>query len=297
MEGSSRRQKSNFELRTSNFELPRSMSEGRRSLVRYSRLYLGLCRYGLARELAFRGNFLIKLFVEVLWLFILLAFYETVFTKTATVASWSRSEYLFFVGCYFALAGLIEALFLHNCNEFADLVRTGDLDFYLLKPIDEQFLVTCREIDWSSAANVLMGMGVMASALYEMGWKFDLGRVAIFALLFLCGVMIAYSFLVALTSIAVWFKRNQSLYELWWLFTSLMRYPREIFSGSLAEQLGWVFTYVLPILVVVSVPADALVRVFQPRLAAFMAAVAIASMFLTRKFFRAALQRYRSASS
>jgi viologen exporter family transport system permease protein len=267
------------------------------SSARYLRLYFGLCRYGLARELAFRGNFMIKLFVEVLWLFILLAFYETIFTKTNQVATWSKPEYLFFVGCYFALAGLIETLFLQNCNEFADLVRTGDLDFYLLKPIDEQFLVTCREIDWSSAANVLMGMGVMASALYEMGWPFHAGRLAVFVLLFLCGVMIAYSFLVALTSISVWFKRNQSLYELWWLFTSLMRYPREIFSGSLAGQMGWFFTYVMPVLIVVSVPADTLVRALNPRLAAFMAVVALAAIYLSRKFFRAALQRYRSASS
>jgi ABC-2 type transport system permease protein len=33
-------------------------------------------------------------------------------------------------------------LFLDNCNEFAELVRTGDLDGLLLKPIDEQFLIT-----------------------------------------------------------------------------------------------------------------------------------------------------------
>ncbi len=36
-------------------------------LGRYLRLYLALGRYGLARELAFRGNFLVKLFVEVLF--------------------------------------------------------------------------------------------------------------------------------------------------------------------------------------------------------------------------------------
>jgi ABC-2 type transport system permease protein len=276
----------------------RSEAEVVKALVRYSRLYLGLCRYGLARELAFRGNFLIKLFVEVLWLFILLAFYQTIFTKTDHVAGWSRAEYLCFVGCYFALAGLIEALFLQNCNEFADLVRTGDLDFYLLKPIDEQFLVTCREIDWSSAANVVMGIGVMAGGLYEMGWSFDLGRLAIFLILFLCGILIAYSFLVLLTSIAVWFKRNQSLYELWWLFTSLMRYPREIFNGSLGGPMGWFFTFVLPVLLVVSVPADTLVRrVFNPKMAAFMVLVTVASLYLSRKFFRHALQHYRSASS
>ena len=45
--------------------------------------------------------------------------------------------------------------------KIADLVRSGDLDFYLLQPIDEQFLITCRSIEWSTAPNVLMGAVVM----------------------------------------------------------------------------------------------------------------------------------------
>src|SRR5713101_396278 len=142
-------------------------------LGRYLRLYFALGRYGLARELAFRGNFLVKLFVEVLWLFILIAFYQTVFAKTRVIADWTQPQYLFFLGCYFAMEGLIETLFLGNCNEFADLIRTGDLDFYLLKPIDEQFLVTCRKIDWSTAPNFIMGAAVMGLALWQMGWAFD----------------------------------------------------------------------------------------------------------------------------
>src|ERR1700757_1886723 len=106
------------------------LGEKVQGLSRYVRVYLALARYGLARELAFRGNFVIKLFVEVLWLAIVLAFYETIFTKTSSVASWTRTEYMFFVGCYFALLALIEGLFLSNCSEFAELVRTDDLDFY-----------------------------------------------------------------------------------------------------------------------------------------------------------------------
>src|SRR5207245_2897121 len=132
-----------------------------KGVARYLRLTAALARYSLARELAFRGNFLVKICVEVLWLSILLVFYRTVFTKTSIVADWKESEYLFFVGCYFALEGMVETLFLENCNEFSDLVRSGDLDFYLLKPIDEQFLLTCRKIDWSTAPNVLMGVVFM----------------------------------------------------------------------------------------------------------------------------------------
>jgi ABC-2 type transport system permease protein len=267
------------------------------TLARHVRLYMALARFGLARELAFRGNFLVKLAVEVIWLFILLAFYRTIFSKTSHVATWNEGEYLFFVGCYFALSGLVESLFLANCNEFADLVRTGDLDFYLLKPIDEQFLITCRDIDWSSIANVIMGGAVMVIALYSMDWVFQPWLVCEFFAMFLCGIAIAYSCLVFLTSVAVWFKRNQSLYEMWWLFTSLMRYPREVFSGPWAAPMGWFFTFIVPILLVVNVPASALLKVLQPPMVAFTLAVAIVLLFLSRVFFRAALRRYRSASS
>src|SRR4051794_34037040 len=158
--------------------------------IRYVRLMGSLGRYALARELSFRGNFLSKISVEVLWLGILLAFYRTIFGRTSAIASWDEPQYLFFVGCYFALNGLIETLFLENCDGFADLVRTGDLDFLLLKPIDEQFLITCRKVDWSTAANVFMGAGVMILSLVQMHWTFDPGRVAAFLIAFFCGVMI-----------------------------------------------------------------------------------------------------------
>jgi ABC-2 type transport system permease protein len=265
--------------------------------ARYLRLILALSRFGIARELAFRSNFVVKVLVEVLWLCILLAFYRTVFSKTTAVAGWSEAEYLFFVGTYFALAGLIEALFLSNCNEFADLIRTGDLDIYLLMPIDEQFLVTCRNIDWSAASNVVTGGAVMSLALYQLNWAFDAGKLLLFAGLFVCGIAIAYSLLVILTSTSVWLKRNQSLYEMWWLFTSLMRYPRELFQGPLATPLGNFFWYIVPVLLVINIPARFLVRVIEPWSIAFMAVAAVVLLFASRWFFRYALRRYRSASS
>jgi ABC-type uncharacterized transport system permease subunit len=70
---------------------------------RYLRMLAALGQYTLKRELAFRGNFLVKVSVEVLWLAIMIAFYRTVFARTSTIANWTEPQYFFFVGCFFAL--------------------------------------------------------------------------------------------------------------------------------------------------------------------------------------------------
>lgn len=267
------------------------------AFARYLRLWSALARYSLTRELAFRFNFLIKMFVEILWLSILLLFYHTVFAKTSMVASWDREQYLFFVGCYFTMGGILETFFLENCNSFADLIRTGDLDFYLLKPVDEQFLISCRTVDWSCVPNILMGIGVMSIAVWQGGWNVDVQTVLLFALVFLCGAVLAYGFLFMLTAASVWFLRNQSLYEAWWLFTTLMRYPREIFQGTVANAVGFVFSFVIPIMLVTNIPAHVMLQTVAPGMLPYLVGATLAVLWVSRRFFKYALRRYRSASS
>lgn len=265
---------------------------------RYVRLWFSLAKFSLLGELAFRGNFLIKVFVELLWLGILLLFNFTVFQQTRTIAEWDVNQYLFFIGCYFAMGGLIETLFLENCNQFADLIRTGELDFFLLKPIDEQFLVSCKHIDWSCAPNIVLGGAVMGYALWANDWPFDFFQIVLFLVMFASGAILAYGFLLILTSASVWLMRNQSLFEMWWLFSMLMRYPREIFKGDWASPAGLFFSFVVPIMLVTNVPANIMVKALEPWWIAWYAlGAAVLVAWGSRRIFRAALRQYRSASS
>src|SRR5947209_882547 len=117
--------------------------------LRYFRLLGSFARFSLLGEMAFRGNYLMKVAVEILWLILMLVFYETIFRQTSSIAGWTEGEYLFFLGTYYALEGVMETFFLGNCSEFSELVRSGDLDLILIQPIDEQFLVSFRNIEWS----------------------------------------------------------------------------------------------------------------------------------------------------
>ena len=265
---------------------------------RYLRLMRAFARFTLLNEMAFRANFLVKISVELIWLGLLLIFYDTVFRLTSAIEGWNHAQFLIFLGIYYALEGVIETFFLENCNEFSDLVRKGDLDIYLLKPIDEQFLVTCRKIDWSTAPNIAVGIGVVSWGVSQLpDWRFDPGWVLLFIGVFVCGVAMAYSFLVMLMATAVWLVRNQSLMELWWLFTTLMRYPRDIYVGKLASPIGVFFSFVVPILLVIYVPAQSLLQRIDLAFLGVMLAATVFLLMTSRIFFRRALQSYRSASS
>jgi ABC-2 type transport system permease protein len=267
------------------------------SLFRYLRLFRAFGRFSLLNEMAFRTNYLLKITVEILWIVLLLLFYRTIFARTSVVADWTEAEYMFFLGCYYSIEGLMETLFLVNLLDFTEQVRKGDLDMMLMIPVDEQFIVSSRSIDWSTVPNILMGVGLMIYGMTRMGWPVTFLQAAVFAVTFPCALAMCYSFLLMLSSTAVWMVRNQSMYELWWLFTSLMRYPKEIFTGRLGAPVGMLFTFLIPVLLVSNVPARTLAKALEPWLAAYMIVATAVLLAGSRWVFRRALRSYRSASS
>src|SRR5690606_30110525 len=116
----------------------------------------------------------------------------------------------------------------------------------------------------------------------------------------LCGVAILYSLMIALAATSVWLGRNQTLYDFWFYVTNFSRYPREIYTGPLGDPLRLAFTYVVPIMIVVNVPARLLAQPMQPEnwnLALFALLATAASLCVSRWMFKRSLEAYRSASS
>jgi ABC-2 type transport system permease protein len=270
------------------------------ALLHCFRIWGASARNELARAVSFRANVLLMMGVEVLWFVVLLIFYDTLFgqTPTGTIAGWSRAEFLIFLGCYFALEGTLETFVLRNCTDFAELVRTGDLDALLSKPADAQFLVTLRQVDLRAVPNIVLGLGTMIRGASLVGAPISAAQAAGFALLFCAGLALAYSLLVGLMSVAVFTVRQQSLHELWWLLTTFWRNPPEIFERAGLTQIVRAFTYLVPFMLIVQVPTSAiLLRVFDPTAAGLLIASSLAALVVSRCVFFGALRHYTGTGS
>jgi ABC-2 type transport system permease protein len=92
--------------------------------------------------------------------------------------------------------------------------------------------------------------------------------------------------------------RNTSLMEMWWLLTTVMRYPRGIYEGGWAGMVGVFFWYMVPVLLVINVPAAVIIdRVLDPWSIGLMLLATAVMCWLSRRYFLHALRSYRSASS
>lgn len=257
-------------------------------------------RNSLVREMAFRGNFLIEVVTNAFWFTAQLVFFSLIFGSIRQMNGWTREQYFAFMATGMIINTLIEAFFMPNCANFSELIRTGNLDFALLKPIDTQFLISFEKLDLGALCHLLFPLGLLGYALTELGSPLGLSQVAMYILLVAVGVAFFYSLMIILAATSVWFGRNQGLYEFWFYITVFARYPRNIYEGSVAaDVLRMVFSYVVPILLVVTVPAEVIVgNVLQPSwITAVSLAAALGGLFVSRRVFQLALKSYRSASS
>jgi ABC-2 type transport system permease protein len=235
-----------------------------------------------------------------------LGFYVLVFEYTPMIghqSGWGKYEFFVFLSTTLLVNSLVQALFMTNADEFSELIRNGSLDFALLKPIDTQFLVSLQRIDWSALANFLFGLFLLGFSLWRLDYRPGLAQGLLYPLYVLCGVAILYSLMITLSATSVWLGRNQTLYDFWFYITNFARYPMEIYTGRFGTPLRHIFTFIIPVLIVVNVPARLLVRPLAPHhwhdwiLPLFTLVATVASLAISRWIFTRALLSYRSASS
>lgn len=247
----------------------------------------------------FRVNFLFRCVAGLGWLALLVFFFHIIYLRTDRVGAWDRYEFLFFLGVSILLNNIVNTLFLDNCTNFSELIRKGDLDFALLKPIDEQFLVSCQRVDWSEAPKALVGIALMAISSSHTGVQVTPDRVLGLIAMLLAGTAIFYSLLISMAASSIWMVQNTGLYEAWFYVTQFARYPSDVYGGN---ALGWTIrmglSYVVPVLLAVNLPARYGARLeLRSWTVVYLFASAAASLIASRWFFRKALTAYRSASS
>ena len=258
---------------------------------RYLRVYRTFALSSIQREIEFKANFFAKIGQNVVWLGFFMVVLLVVYSRTESVAGWSRGASVVLSATVFLMGALSTGLFF-SLTEIPEQVRKGTLDFVLTRPVDSQFWVSLRRLAPEQAGVALIGFAMVVIGLRLDGLAPSPAQWAAWAGLVLCALALFYSFNLALMTTGVWFVRVDNLFILSETTQQVARYPMDMYGPFLARAL----TFAVPLGLLGTVPARALVRGVDA--GALLAALswAVAALIFSRLFWRYATRHYGSAS-
>jgi ABC-2 type transport system permease protein len=274
-------------------ESPHSLTQVRSGLGRHLRSVGRFWSTSLATEFEYQFNLLVELLAVLATmagsLFTLSLFYG----HGQRLGGWSWDGALVVLGLHSLFEGFSSTLLRPNLGNLVKQVQNGGLDFVLLKPIDSQVWLSVRTISPWGLPEMGLGLVLALVGVVRSGVQ-PTPQVLAFALtLLLSGAMILYSLWFLLAATSIWFVKIWNATEVLRSLLAAGRYPVTAYP----PLLRLLFSTLLPVAFLTTVPAEALLGLAGPRSLLLSGALAVVSLVASRLLWQQALRHYTSASS
>ena len=263
--------------------------------MHHLRLIKGFARASAQGELAYRANFFISVLHSALNLVTGVLGLVVLFSQVEALRGWDFPSTLALLGVFMALSALRGLFIGPSLDALAGLggeVWTGSFDFTLLRPVDVQFQASFRHWRLLAVIDLALALAVLGLAITQMDQALTLAGVLGFLIALAAGVTILYAILLGFTALICW--SPGLLFT--WLFDGIFqmaRYPVGMYPGWLRLILTWV----VPVGVMTTIPAQALTGTLSLGILAASVTLAIVLLVGASALFRVGLRRYASASS
>jgi ABC-2 type transport system permease protein len=258
---------------------------------RYVRLLYTQLRASLLYGLQYRVDFVLDGLTGAFWTASAILPLVVVFESRPTIVGWTFGEALMVTGWFTFLEGILEGAINPSLSNVVEHIRKGTFDFVLLKPADAQFLVSTARLQPWRATNVVIACVIFGWGFHLLGRTPPPAALAAAALAMIAAVSVLYALKTLAVSAAFYVVRIDNLAHLFDAVFDAARWPSPIFRGIVR----FVFTFVIPLALMTTYPAQALLGTLPMSTLALALAGAAGALVLSRIVWSAAIARYTSA--
>lgn len=260
---------------------------------RYFQLALVQLRISASASMAYRGDFLLEGAMSLMWMGLTLLPLVVLYDGRESVAGWDEPSALVVIAYFMGVRAVLESLVSPSVIDLVERIRTGAFDYVLLKPVDAQALMSTSRFEPWKIIELLAAIALATYAFWLRDEPPALVDVGLGVVLFASGVLAMYSLWIVCAAASFWVVRLDNLTFLLGAIFDTARWPVHVFRGAWR----FVFTFVIPVAVMTTYPAMALLGRLDGRTALAVIAGALALFALSRAVWVAAIRNYTSASS
>ena len=189
-----------------------------------------------------------------------IAFLAIIFGGVESLKGWSYYEILFIYGFSLLPKGL-DHLFCDNLwNVGYFIVRKGDFDKYLTRPISPLLTVTVEIFQVDSLGELVVGIALIVTSLRHLQVPFVWYDIPLALVAVIFGMLIYTAIKIIFASIAFWTKQSGHLINMVYGMNDFSKYPVGIYSRPVRNGI----TYLIPFAFTAFYPASYLLRHTSP---------------------------------
>lgn len=263
----------------------------KKTLTHYLKTYWGFVSTSTTMAMSFRASFLLLIIMDLTFYFSAISSIEIIYNHVAVIGPWKREQLLFFITFMLAIDHLHMTFLSESFWELSLQLRTGQLDFVLLRPIHSLFGVFFRYFRPSSLLNIFVIWGALiyyGRQIPLQWWQWPL-----LPILILLGFCLLAVIEILISTLMFWTQEGLGINFLRMQMQNLSRWPDFIYGGLSRK----VLTVAIPLLLIGSPAVHFLYDpTTWPWLLVVMLAIAILFALLLW-VWNLALKNYESASS
>lgn len=241
----------------------------------------------------YRKNFFFWGTVSVVWTIFNFFFFSLLLRVNPTIAGWTEAELYVLLATFSIIDAFTWSYFHQTMREYTNAIFEGSFDRFLLRPVDPQILLSIHTNSFNHTPRFFIGIGVLIWAVAATGNQPSILQVAAYSILLIGSLSIIYNLWFCIATLAFYVERLNNINDIVPGLRRIFQVPRGLYQGVTAL----LFTVVLPLGLVSSIPAESLLGKTDPVWVCYFGAFAVLSSVLARKFFHYSISRYSGAGS
>jgi ABC-2 type transport system permease protein len=165
------------------------------------------------------------------------------FQNFKSVGYWGFYESALMFGLITAVYSLVEC-FARGFDEFANIIKAGDLDRILVRPVGIIHQIFGTKIELSKILRVLLGITVIIISLIKLNIEWTFTQAIVLIATFICGCLVIWGVMLIGAGISIFSVENLEFIN---IFTNgakeIAFYPINIYNKWLSR----IFTFIIPV--------------------------------------------------
>ena len=244
----------------------------------------------LSFKTIFQGRFGAWLFLagKLLRFAFFIVFISVLFGKTKLIKGYSLEQVIIFFLTYNLIDTIAQALF-REVYRFRPLVLFGGFDLVLTKPYHPFLRILLGGIDFLDIFLIIPYGALIIFFASKIPNLHPLSSI-LYLLFIFNSILIATAFHIAVLALGIMTTNVDHMILIYRDLTALGRFPIDIYRSPLRE----IFTYILPVAVIMTFPGKALFGLLNPFFIVWSFLVSLLLCFLSLRLWNFALKKYQS---